>query len=347
MTSSTEPNSVVKHAEVIRATVEEGGALTRQLLKAERKTQTKLDLTDINDVLQRTTKSLAPMFPATTAIAVDLDPRAPMVMIDAGLIYQAILNLCINARDAMPDGGKILVQTRMSSGAALRPRFAEAMAEQYVYIAVADTGVGMKAEVRSRVFESYFTTKKADQGTGLGLSIVHGIVTDHEGFIEVTSEPDRGSTFHIYLPVPKEEAIVDEIITPSAQSRIEDGPRYRKTVLYAEDNARLSGLMQRLLEKEGFKVLTAQDGAEAVALHRRHNDLIDIAILDFGLAKLNGLEAFRMMKKINPQLKGILASGYVSAEAESRLAKGELSGVLQKPYAAEEILATIERAMQS
>jgi DNA-binding NtrC family response regulator len=105
--------------------------------------------------------------------------------------------------------------------------------------------------------------------------------------------------------------------------------------------------MQRLLEKEGFKVLTAQDGAEAVALHRRHNDLIDIAILDFGLAKLNGLEAFRMMKKINPQLKGILASGYVSAEAESRLAKGELSGVLQKPYAAEEILATIERAMQS
>jgi len=347
MSSSTEPNSVVEHAEVIRATVEEGRALTRQLVNAGRKTRAKLDLTDINDLLQRTTKSLAPMFPATTVIAVDLDPRAPMIMIDAGLIYQAILNLCINARDAMPDGGKILVQTRMSSGAALRPRFGEAMAEQYVYIAVADTGVGMKAEVRSRVFESYFTTKKADQGTGLGLSIVHGIVTDHEGFIEVTSEPDRGSTFHIYLPVPKEEAIADQIITRSAQSRIEDGPRDRKTVLYAEDNARLSGLMQRLLEKEGYNVLTAQDGAEAVGLHRRYNDLIDIAILDFGLAKLNGLEAFRMMKKVNPQLKGILASGYVSAEAESRLAKGELSGVLQKPYAEEEILATIERAMQS
>ena len=347
MTSSTEPNSVVEHAEVIRATVKEGGALARQLFEAGWKTETKLDFTDINDLLQRTTRSLAPIFPATTVIAVDLDPRVPMLMIDASLIYQTILNLCINARDAMPDGGKILVQTRMSSGAELRPRFAEAMAEQYVYIAVADTGVGMKPEVRSRVFESYFTTKKADQGTGLGLSIVHGIVNDHAGFIEVTSEPDRGSTFHIYLPVPKEEAIAGEIITPSAQSRIEDGPRYRKTVLYAEDNARLSGLMQRLLEKEGYKVLTAQDGAEAVGLHRRYNDLIDIAILDFGLAKLNGLEAFRMMKKINPQLKGILASGYVSAEAESRLAKGELSGVLQKPYAAEEILATIKRAIQS
>ena len=347
MTSSTEPNNVVEHAEVIRATAREGGALARQLLGTGWKTETKLDLTDINDLLQRTTKSLAPMFPVTTVIAVDLDPRVPMLMIDAGLIYQTILNLCVNARDAMPDGGKILVQTRMSSGAALRRRFAEATAEQYVYICVADTGVGMKAEVRSRVFESYFTTKNANQGTGLGLSIVHGIVTEHGGFIEVTSEPDRGSTFHIYLPVPKAEAVAEEIIAPSAQSKIEDGLWSGKTVLYAEDDARLSGLMQRLLEKEGFKVLTAQDGAEAVALHHRYNDLIDIAILDFGLAKLNGLEAFRAMKKNNPRLKGILASGYVSAEAESRLAKGELSGVLQKPYAAEEILATIKRAIQS
>ncbi|HEX9661331.1 MAG TPA: GAF domain-containing protein, partial [Candidatus Binatia bacterium] len=126
MSDRAEPNNVVEHAEVIRATVEEGVALARQLLAVGRKTETKLDLADINDLLQRTTQSLTPMFPTTTVIAADLDPRVPMIMIDAGLLYQAILNLCVNAGDAMPDGGKILVQTRTTSGDTLRQRFAKA-----------------------------------------------------------------------------------------------------------------------------------------------------------------------------------------------------------------------------
>jgi CheY-like chemotaxis protein len=270
----------------------------------------------------------------------------PMMMIDAHLVNQAIVNLCMNARDAMPDGGKILLQTRKTSGAALRQRFPEARAEQYVYISVADTGIGMEADVRSRVFESYFTTKKAGEGTGLGLSIVHHIVTEHRGFIEVTSETGCGATFHIYLPIPGVQAAADPKISSLAQNTIEDRLRQHETVLYAEDDARLSGLMRRLLEGEGFKVLTARDGVEAVDVHQRHKDLIAVAILDFGLGELNGWDAFQMMKKINPKLKGILASGYVSAEAESWLAKGELNGVLQKPYAPADVLATIKRAIQ-
>jgi signal transduction histidine kinase/ActR/RegA family two-component response regulator len=345
MSHPAEQKRVVEDAEVIRATVEEGVALARQLLTAGRKTETKFELADINDLLQRTTKSLTPLFPPSSVIATDLDPRAPMIMIDAGFIYQAILNLCINARDAMPDGGKILLQTRTTLGATLRQRFPEASSEQYVYISVADTGVGMEADVRSRVFESYFSTKEAGEGTGLGLSIVHDIVSEHAGFIEVTSEPGCGSTFHIYLPIPGEEAAVDEIIAPSAEDKLQDRPRQREMILYAEDDPRLSGLMQQWLEREGFKVLKAQDGAEAVEVHSRYKDLIAVAILDFGLAKLNGWEAFQRMKQINPSLKGILASGYVSAEAESWLAKGEVNGVLQKPYAAAEVLATIKRAI--
>jgi signal transduction histidine kinase/ActR/RegA family two-component response regulator len=340
-------NHVVEDAKVIRATVEEGVALARQLLAVGRKAETKLDLADINDLVQRTTKSLAPMFPANIVIAADLDPRVPMIMIDAGLLYQAILNLCINARDAMPDGGKILVRTRTTSGDALRQRFAEATADQYVYISVAGSGVGMAADIRSHVFESYFTTKEPGQGTGLGLSIVHGIVSEHAGFIEVASEPGCGSTFHIYLPIPGEEAAAVDIPPPSAQTKMQDRSRQRETILYAEDDARLSGLMQRLLEREGFKVLTAQDGVEAVEVHSSHKDQIGIAIFDLRLAKLNGWEAFQKMKQINPKLKGILASGYVSAEVESRLAKGELSGVLQKPYFGEEVLAIIKQAIQS
>jgi signal transduction histidine kinase/ActR/RegA family two-component response regulator len=347
MSHPGEQKRVVEDAEVIRVTVEEGAALSRQLLAVGRETETKVELADINDLLQRTTRSLIPMFPATVVFAADLDPQVPMIMIDAGLIYQTILNLCLNARDAMPDGGNILVQTRTTSGAALRQRFAEARAEQYVYISVTDTGVGMEADVMSRVFESYFTTKKPGQGTGLGLTIVHGIVTEHAGFIEVTSESGCGSTFHIYLPIPREEATADEIIAPSAENKIEDRPRQRETILYAEDDARLSGLMQRLLEKEGFKVLMAQDGVEAVEMHSRHKDQIGLAFLDLRLAKLDGWEAFQRMKKINPKLKGVLASGYVPPEVESRLAKGELNGVLQKPYFGEQVLAVIKQAIQS
>jgi signal transduction histidine kinase/ActR/RegA family two-component response regulator len=347
MSHPAERNKVVEDAGLIRETVEEGVTLTRQLLAAGRKAEVKFDLADINDVIQRTTKSLAPMFPTAIVIAADLDPQVPMIMIDAGLIYQTILNLCINARDAMPDGGKILLRTRTTLGAALRQRFPEARAKQYVCISVADTGVGMAEDIRSRVFESYFTTKKPGQGTGLGLSIVHGIVSEHAGFIEVTSEPGCGSTVHIYLPIPGNQAAPDAIPPPSAHIKIEDQARQGETVLYAEDDARLSGLMQRLLEREGFKVLTAQDGVEAVEVHSSHKDQIGIAIFDLRLAKLNGWEAFQKMKQINPKLKGILASGYVSAEVESRLAKGELSGVLQKPYFGEEVLAIIKQAIQS
>ena len=347
MSDPAEPSNVVEHAEVIRQSVEEGAALARQLLAVGPRTEAKFDLADINDLLQRTTRSLTPLFPATAVITTDLDPRVPMIMIDAGLIYQTLLNLCINARDAMPDGGNILVQTRTTLGAVLRQRFPEAGAEQYVYISVADTGIGMEPDVRSRVFESYFTTKKPGRGTGLGLSIVHGIVSEHAGFIEVTSEPGCGSTFHIYLPISRDEAAADSTTPPSARNKIVDRPRPRETVLYAEDDARLSGLMQRLLEKEGFTVLTARDGIEAVEVHSRNKDQIGIALLDLRLAKLNGWDAFQRMKKINPKLKGILASGYVSAEVESRLARGELNGVLQKPYFGEQVLAVIERAIQS
>jgi signal transduction histidine kinase/ActR/RegA family two-component response regulator len=344
MSHPAEPNQVVEDAEVITATIRKGVVLARQLLEAERELEPKLELADVNDLLQRMNKLLIPMFPATTVIVADLDPSVPMIMVNAGLINQAILNLCLNARDAMPAGGKLLLQTRLISGAAVRERFPEASAEPYAAISVADTGVGMAQEAKQRAFELYFTTKKHGQGSGLGLSIVHDIVTQHTGFVEVTSEPGYGSTFHIYLPIRGGEAAADT--TPlSEQTSVED--RRPQTVLYAEDESSLALLMRRLLEREGFKVLTAQDGAEAVEVYDRHKDEIAVVILDSGLAKLNGWDALQEMRKFNPKLKGILASGYVSAEAESRVANGELCGALQKPYVGAEVLALVKQAICS
>ncbi len=331
---------VIANAEAISATVDAGAVLARHLLK----TETNFSRVDINELLHRASQLLAPMFPATIAIATNLDARVPMALIDDGLINQAVLNLCLNARDAMPDGGQILLQTRATPGTAVREQFPEANAEQYIEIIVGDTGTGMEEEVKRRVFESRFTTKKS--GSGLGLSSVRGIIRQHAGYIGVTSAPGCGSAFHIFLPIrsDRREAVDNSaLLDKPAANRT---PR-RETILYAEDEPRLALLLRRLLEKEGFKVLTVQDGAEAVEVYSRHQDEIGVAILDSGMAKLNGWEAFQQMRKLNPKLKGILASGYVSAEAEAQVANGQLWGVLQKPYVGAEVIALVKRAIHS
>jgi signal transduction histidine kinase/ActR/RegA family two-component response regulator len=350
-----EQNKVLEDAQLITTAVEEGVKLVQQLLPRKRNTEPKFELADINELLRRTTRSLNPVFPPTVAIEADLDPNVPMIMLSTGFIYQIILNLCINARDAMPNGGRILLRSRTASGAALRKRFPEAKAEQYVYISFADTGMGMKADVRSRVFDRYFTTKKPSEGTGLGLSIVYDNLREHGGFAEVTSVPGCGSVFHIYLPTRGEEVAGNSVDVlsaslPSAKvvpvpNGIQTRQLQNETVLYAEDDGRLAGLMRRLLEKEGLEVLIARDGLEAVELHSRHQQRVGIAFLDFGLPKLNGWEAFQRMRKVNPRLKAIIASGYVSSDVELQLAKGELSGVLQKPYFGEEVLAIIKQTI--
>jgi signal transduction histidine kinase len=341
MRHPSEQSHVVANAEVIAATVDAGAVLARQLLNRE----TNFSRVDINELLHRAGQLLAPMFPATIVIATSLDARLPMLLLDEGLINQAVLNLCLNARDAMPDGGQILLQTRATPGTVVREKFPEANAERYIEIIVGDTGTGMEAEVKRRVFESRFTTKKS--GAGLGLSSVHGIIRQHAGFIGVTSAPGCGSTFHIFLPIrsdPREAADNPALL---GQTSADNPTPRRETILYAEDESRLALLLRHLLEKEGLKVLTVQDWAEAVEVYSRHQDEIGVAILDSGMAKLNGWEAFQQMRKLNPKLKGILASGYVSTEAEAQVANGQLWGVLQKPYVGAEVIALVKRAIRS
>jgi signal transduction histidine kinase len=218
MSHPADPDRVMDDVQVIRETVEEGVALAQQLLTITRKTEVKFHLTDINTLLQRLTKLLTGTFPETLMISLELDTEVPNIKVDANQINQALLNLCVNARDAMPDGGNLLLRTRTIYGTELGRRFHEAKAERYVRISVADTGLGMKEEIKSRIFEPFFTTKEPGKGTGLGLSVVYGIVSNQNGFIDVTSEPDRGSTFHIYLPVPKDQAASVETTIPEEES---------------------------------------------------------------------------------------------------------------------------------
>ena len=197
-----EPQKLIQHVQIIQKNAEQGAALVKQLLTLAQKTQVKFEPTEINPLLQELGKLLIDTFPKTVTVDLELDPKLPAtIMADANQINQALLNLCINARDAMPNGGKLLLRSQTLCTAGLPECFPNPASDQYVVISVSDTGLGMEPEIRSRVFEPFFTTKPPEKGTGLGLSMVYSIVRNHAGFVDLVSELGKGSTFHVYLPV--------------------------------------------------------------------------------------------------------------------------------------------------
>jgi signal transduction histidine kinase/ActR/RegA family two-component response regulator len=327
---------------IVDETIDRGSAIVQQLLAIARKSAAKLEPLNLNDLIKKLKRLLSETFPKTIDIALRLDPRLPLITADPNQIDQVLLNIALNGRDAMPEGGRLLLTTAIISGAELQARFHDAKAEQYALVCVADTGLGMDEAVKNRIFEPFFSTKQ-DQGTGLGLSVAYGIIAHHRGFIDVTSRPNEGATFTIYLPIGETE-----------HGRLEGKPRFgasqddhrapRQTILFVEDEVRQLELMQRFLERNGYRVLTATNGLEAVEIHLRHKDEIVVAVLDLGIPGLTGWEAFQRMKQVSPSLKAILATGFVSPEIASATTHGELSAVIMKPYQLNEILDVISCA---
>jgi two-component system, cell cycle sensor histidine kinase and response regulator CckA len=289
---------------------------------------------------------LSGTFPRTIDINLNLDSNLPPVLADPNQMNQVLLNMCVNARDAMPSGGELLLMTETIAGADLRAQFQNAKDAPYACVTVKDTGLGMDHVVKSRIFEPFFTTKEQGRGTGLGLSVAYGIVTNHGGFIDVSSDPGQGTSFCLYLPVTEIQAAAAVNLRPA--QGVQEPARAAVTshvVLFVEDEVRQLELMRRSLEKAGYRVLTAEDGAEAVELFLRHKNEISVVVLDLGLPKLNGWEVLKKMRQAEPTLKPILASGYISHEAESAMRDGELSGVVMKPYRPNEILEKISLAV--
>jgi two-component system, cell cycle sensor histidine kinase and response regulator CckA len=337
----SQSEKVTENLAVIKETVDRGASLVQQLLATARKTEFKFEEVQVNNALERFHGFLKETFPKTIDLGLDLEPGLPSVLADSNLLHQAVLNLCLNARDALSNGGTLQIVTRKVPGAELRRIFQDAREEEYACITVKDTGVGMTATVKSRIFEPFFTTKPHGEGSGLGLSVVYGIVTNHKGFIDVESEPGQGTTCRIYLPVPRHREYPVEV---KEQGAIRDGAQAfgtGETILFAEDEIRQLGLMQRFLQSKGYRILPAKDGAEAVEIFRQKKDEIALVILDVGLPKLNGWEASRKMKEIDPYLKVIFATGFIAPQIESELALGEVSAVITKPYQLDEILEKI------
>jgi PAS domain S-box-containing protein len=335
--------------ESIRKALARGTGLVQQLLTFARKTSGVFEAVRVNDVIREFTKLLEDTFPPNIRFELKLADNLPLLLADAGQLQQAVLNLCINARDAIAEqesferlGGTVTVESLLLEGDTLIERFPTARENQYVIIRVSDTGAGMDESTKGRIFEPFFTTKPQGKGTGLGLAVVYGVVDGHQGFVDVESALGKGTVISLYFPVQQ----VEERIAPdkSLSAPIRGAGQ---TVLLVEDEEMLLDLLETLLNEHGYRVLTAHDGQEAVDIYRQFGEGISIVLSDMGLPKLGGWEVFRQMKEMNPRVRCILASGYFDPELRLQMVKEGAVDFVQKPYVPNVILARIGEAINA
>ncbi len=332
----TEPDHIPGAIKVIKDAVERGAALVQQLLASARQTEARLSSVDLNDLIRELEKMLQATFPKMISFDLQLDPALPHITADRSQIHQVLLNLCVNARDAMLSGGTITLETSMTTGAEISEYFTGAEPGTYVSVRVRDTGTGMTRQEKAHIFEPFYTTKERGKGTGLGLSVVYGVVNSHRGFVQVESEINKGTTFCIYLPLKySTESISGNGAMPLGQRTSS------KTILLVEDEEMLRELGVTILEGEGFRVLAAKDGVEAVEMFEANCDNIGLVVCDLGLPRLGGRDAFMRMKEQRPGVRAIVASGYLEPNLRSEMLKAGVIDTIQKPYDFREMLEKI------
>ena len=306
--------------------------LTQQLLGFGRRSPVQLRPTDLREVVHDSLPlfryAIDPRIRIETRAADDLWP----VHADAAQLGQALMNLCVNARDAMPEGGRLELRLRNESVLdATAPRRGD-----FVVLEVTDDGTGMPPDVRARVFEPFFTTKGSDRGTGLGLSVVHGIVEQHGGWIEVDSQVAAGTTFRLFLPR----------LAPAAGSP-PSAPGQGETILVADDEPALRNLSRAILERLGYRVLLAADGQEAVELFRAHRADIALVLLDRTMPRRSGEETLALLHAEAPEVPVVLTSGYREREGRPAGAGDGAVGFLAKPYSPDQVAAVVRAALDS
>jgi len=313
--------------------------LTGRLLLFTRQARGERRPVQLNSVVEETRDLLERPLPKEITIELHLASELWAVEADPSQLSQVLMNLGVNACDAMPDGGTLTLETRNTT---LDEEYArmvlEAQPGRYVRLSVSDTGCGMSAEVQDRLFEPFFTTKEVGEGTGLGLSVVYGIVKGHDGFINVYSEVGRGSTFHVYLPVVEgavEEREVEGLDLPSGT----------ETILVVDDEEGLRALGQAVLERCGYTVLMAEDGLQALEVYQARQEEIALVVLDVIMPQMDGLECLRRLREMDPQVKVLISTGYTARDlAQELMAEGAL-GVVEKPFRIQDFATAVRAAI--
>ncbi len=325
---------------VMELSAQRAAELTSQLLQFARQETSRVEHVAIAEVVDHVLKVVSETFDRRIRIGACLAPELPCLKGDPGHLELAILNLCINARDAMPQGGTLTVETSgVTLGGEDAPLPAQCAPGEYVRIAIRDTGVGIKPELLQRIFEPFFTTKEPGKGSGLGLAAVYAIVNSHGGFVRAASQVGSGSEFTVYLPV------LSRHVEPSAEEQPRPAERGTGTVLVVDDEPFMLTFAEAALQELGYQVLTAENGTQACKIYAQRAAEIDCILLDMVMPGMNGFETQQALCAINPCVKVALVSGYSDGAEADRARESGAAAFLGKPYTVEtlaQVLKTVQ-----
>ncbi|MEH2368562.1 hybrid sensor histidine kinase/response regulator [Nostoc sp.] len=325
--------------EILEINARRGADLVKQVLSFARGVEGKHITLQLRHIIVEIAKILKETFPKSIEISTNVPQDLWMVSGDSTQLHQVLMNLCVNARDAMSNGGTLSISAEnMLIDANYARMNLEAKEGPYIVITVSDTGVGIPKEVLDRIFEPFFTTKDVGQGTGLGLSTVLGIVKSHGGFVNVYSEPESVTSFKVYLPA------VGGMETRSPEN-LPSQTGHGELILVVDDEAAIQEITTTSLEAHNYKILVASDGIEAIALYAQNRDKISAVLMDIMLPSLDGLTAMRTLQKINPQVRIIASSGLMSDNKLSAVAAIGVNTFLSKPYTVNELLLSLQKVL--
>lgn len=320
-----------------------GADLSRRLLTFSRNVESKLQPIDVNSEIRLAQKLLDRTVsgPVLIDIKLNLDKNLNLAMADPTQLNQIITNLTINAKDAMSNGGEIIITTKnIILDTLYCQQYQDAIPGEYVQMSVSDNGEGMSREVQERIFEPFFTTKIPGKGTGLGLAVVYGIVQSHHGHLTVYSAPGKGTEFKVYLPIA-----TDPINIKDLSNEIIPVNGGTETVLIIDDEEEIRSISRNILERYGYKVLTAKNGEEGIKLYKDKNDSIDLIILDLVMPFKGGAEVLKEVKDINPSAKVLIASGYSTTATIMQVVKDGANMIVNKPYTLRDLLSKVRETI--
>lgn len=317
-----------------------GADIVRQILTFTRGTEGKRSPTQVSHLVREIAGIVTETFPKDIHVAFDIEHNLPIINCDPTQIHQVLLNLCVNARDAMPRGGELRLEAKSfyvdENYAGMCP---DAEIGNYVRLSVSDTGSGIPAELLGRIFEPFFTTKELGAGTGLGLSTTRSIIISHQGFVAVKSESGKGAVFNLHLPTaPKPDAV--------AQRQTKDIPMgHGEVILVVDDEAAFRDIAKLSLETFGYKVLLAADGADAVAMSALNHGGIAMALVDMMMPIMDGPATIRTLQKLDPAIRFIVTSGHLADGSSAEVISTRVKAFLGKPYTADELLIKIHEVL--
>jgi PAS domain S-box-containing protein len=343
MLQATSNDQNARWLELIHENAERGSDLVKQVLTFARGMEGERVAVQVKHIVKDLVKVLVQTLPKDIKVKSNLEPDLWIISADPTQVHQVLMNLCINARDAMASGGTLILSARNLE---LDENYArlhiDARPGRYVLLSVQDTGTGMTAETKDRIFDPFFTTKEAGKGTGLGLSTAMTIVNTHGGFINVYSEPRKGTQFSVYFPVAESEETVG-----TASKAVEPVQGSGELILVVDDEENIREITKATLEKFGYRVVTATNGTEGVAVFAKQGDEIAVVLTDMAMPFMDGVVMIRALRQLNPKVRVIAMSGLMNTDQTSELHSLDVTSFLNKPFTSERLLEALDETLRS